>query len=85
MTTIVWLPLNRIISPALSRTATPRRSESGSVPINISAPTALAKSVAILSAGFSSGFGDLTVGKLPSGVACSCTMWTSLYPACASV
>ena len=70
--------------PSKSRTATPKRSESGSVPTTISAPILFAKAIAIDKASGSSGFGDFTVGKSPSGSACSGTIFTSLYPAFAN-
>ena len=62
-------------------TAKPTLSASGSVPITISALTAFAKSIAILKASGSSGLGDFTVLKLPSGIACSLTICKSLNPA----
>ncbi|MNE64647.1 hypothetical protein D3C80_1600680 [compost metagenome] len=80
--TIVWFPFNKIILPSLLRTATPKRSQSGSVPTTISEFVLSAKASAIVKASGSSGFGDLTVGKSPSGTACSGTICTFLYPAC---
>ena len=81
MATIAWLPLRSSSSLFSFLTAIPRRSASGSVPITISAPIALAFSIAICRASGSSGFGDLTVGKSPSGLACSSIIETCLYPA----
>ena len=81
MTTMVWLPFSKVILPLRSLTAIPRRSLSGSVPITISAVTFSAKSKAIFKAAGSSGLGDLTVGKLPLGSACSATICTLEYPA----
>jgi hypothetical protein len=69
---------NNLIVPSKSRTATPNRSESGSVPTTISAPILFAKAIAIDNASGSSGFGDFTVGKSPFGSACSGTIFTSV-------
>ena len=66
----------------MSLTAIPNRSESGSVPITISALILSANSNAIFNAAGSSGLGDFTVGKFPSGLRCSSTMVTSVNPAC---
>ena len=79
--TIVWLPLSSTILPWRSRTAIPIRSQSGSVPITISAPISSAFLSANVRASGSSGLGDFTVGKLPSGTACSSTMCTLVKPA----
>ena len=81
ITTIVWFPFISFMFPSVSLTATPNLSQSGSVPITISAPILFAKSVAIFKASGSSGFGDFTVGKSPSGTLCSSTICTSVYPA----
>ena len=62
-------------------TANPILSASGSVPITISALTDLAMFIAIFKASGSSGLGDFTVLKLPSGIACSLTICKSLNPA----
>jgi len=59
-------------------TASPTRSLSGSVPTTISAFIFSAKAVAIAKASGSSGFGDFTVGKFPSGTSCSATIFTFL-------
>ena len=67
--------------PWLFLTAIPNLSQSGSVPITISAFVCSAISIAILSASGSSGFGEITVGKSPSGVACCATTCTFVYPA----
>ena len=58
--------------------AIPTLSASGSVPITISASISLANAMAIFNASGSSGFGDLTVGKLPSGISCSFTICRSV-------
>ena len=76
--TMVWLPLSNCILPSEFRTATPNLSQSGSVPITISAFSFSASSKAIFSAAGSSGFGEATVGKSPSGFSCSFTKWTFL-------
>ena len=47
----------------------------------MSASILSARSVAILSAAGSSGFGDFTVGKSPFGILCSSTICTSVKPA----
>ena len=60
---------------------TPNLSESGSVPNTISACFSSASFTAKFNASFSSGFGDATVGKSPSGFSCSLTINTFLYPA----
>ena len=70
----VWLPVSRVILPRSSRTPTPMRSQSGSVPITMSAFFSFASSTAIASAGAFSGFGDSTVGKRPSKTSCSGTV-----------
>ena len=76
--TIAWLPFIMVKSPFSFLTAIPKRSQSGSVPITISAFSFLAKSIAIFNASGSSGFGETTVGKSPLGSACSSTMVTFL-------
>ena len=58
----------------------PTRSESGSVPITMDAPTCLAKATASASAAPSSGLGLCTVGNAPSGIAWEGTSWTFLNP-----
>ena len=68
----------------LSLTATPSLSQSGSVPITISASIFFASWSANSNASGSSGFGDLTVGKSPSGLAWDATTCTFLYPASSS-
>ena len=68
-TAAVWLPFKRMISSKLFLTAIPTRSASGSQPITISAFISLDLLIAMLSASCSSGFGDIRVGKLPSGIA----------------
>ena len=55
---MVWFPFNNLIFPSKSRTATPNRSESGSVPTTISAPIFSANAIAIDNASGSSGFGE---------------------------
>ena len=62
------------------RSATPMRSESGSVASTRSAPSLAARSMAIDMVLRSSGFGDSTVGKLPSITACSGTSFTFVKP-----
>ena len=84
ITTIVWFPFINFMFPSVSLTATPNRSQSGSVPIRISASILSAKAVAIFKASGSSGFGDVTVGKSPSGRLCSSTICTFEYPALAN-
>ena len=81
MITIVWFPLSKTILPSVFLTATPSLSESGSVPITISAFVFSANANAMVNASGSSGFGDFTVGKFPSGSACSATIFTSVKPA----
>ena len=56
----------------------PTLSQSGSVPKTRSAPISLAFSIAMVSASFSSGLGERTVEKLPSGSSCSLTTVTSI-------
>ena len=75
------MPFNKTSFPELSLTAIPSLSQSGSVPITISAFTLLARSIAISKASGSSGFGDFTVGKSPFGNDCSSTICTFLKPA----
>jgi hypothetical protein len=70
----VWLPVSRTIAPPALRTPTPMRSQSGSVPMMMSAPSLSARSTAIFRAGAFSGLGDLTVGKRPSRTSCSGTV-----------
>ncbi len=55
-------------------TAIPSLSASGSVAITRSALFFSAVSIAIFNASGSSGFGDFTVGKLPSVISCSGTL-----------
>jgi len=70
----VWLPVSSTILPEPSRTPTPIRSQSGSVPMMASAPIRSARSEAIFKAGAFSGFGEATVGNRPSGMSCSGTV-----------
>ena len=70
----IWLPVSNSNSPEEPLTATPILSQSGSVPITISAPLFLAKSIAIFKDAPFSGLGDFTVGNLPSGESCSLTV-----------
>ena len=58
-----------------------QRSASGSSAMAMSAPTRSASASNRSDAPFSSGFGKGTVGKSPSGAACSATTWTSVNPA----
>ena len=60
--------------------AIPTLSESGSVAITRSALIFLAIFIASSNAADSSGLGDLTVGKFPSGLACSSTIYTLSKP-----
>ena len=62
------------------RTAMPTRSVSGSQPITMSAWSSWAFSMAKAKAAGSSGLGDCTVGKLPSGVAWASNTCTFLKP-----
>ena len=68
------MPFSSTYSPFLLRSATPIRSESGSVARTRSAPSLAARSIAIDMVLRSSGLGDSTVGKFPSMTACSFTM-----------
>ena len=67
-------------SPSVFLTTTPTLSQSGSVPIIMSAPSFFAFSIAILKTSFSSGFGYFTVEKLGSGNSCSFITSTFLNP-----
>ena len=58
----------------------PTRSASGSLAITISASIFFANAIAIESASAFSGFGDTTVGKLPSFTICSGTQFTFSNP-----
>ena len=58
----------------------PNLSASGSVAIITSASTFLANLIPISNADGSSGFGNSTVEKFPSGTACSSTTYTFLKP-----
>ena len=78
---ITSLPFNSTSSLFLSRTAIPSLSPSGSVPMIISALCLYPSLSAIAKASVSSGFGDVTVGKSPSGTLCSSTINTLLNPA----
>ena len=78
-----WFPLSSCSCPSKPLTATPNRSLSGSVPMTMSALVCSPKAKAIAKASGSSGFGELTVGKLPSGSACALTIFT-VYPAFSS-
>ncbi len=69
----IWLPVSSRIAPAASRTATPIRSQSGSVATTRSACCSRASAIASVSASAFSGFGLFTVGKRPSNAACSAT------------
>ncbi len=84
ISTIAWFPFRMVMLPSASRTAMPKRSQSGSVPITISAFSLFAKSMAICSASGSSGLGETTVGKSPSGFAWASTTVTLVYPAISS-
>ena len=66
--------------PVLSLTYIPSLSASGSVAIITSASTFFARSIPMANADGSSGFGDLTVLKSPSGTVCSSTTYTCLKP-----
>ena len=76
----VWLPFSRTYSPLALRSATPIRSESGSVASTRSAPSREPSSMALAIVLRSSGLGDSTVGKLPSMTACSSTSETFVKP-----
>ena len=76
----VWLPFTNTHSPLLSLQAIPTRSASGSEAITMSASIFLAKAMAMESASAFSGFGDTTVGKLPSFTICSGTVLTFSNP-----
>ena len=77
----IWLPVNQCHCFSLSRTITPRRSASGSL-AKIRSSSSVACSTAILKASLSSGLGDPTVLKSPSGTICSLTTFTFSKPCC---
>ena len=74
------MPFSSTYSPCLLRSATPMRSESGSVANTRSAPSRAASSMAFDMVLRSSGLGDSTVGKLPSTTDCSGTSVTFVKP-----
>ncbi len=76
----IWLPVRSSIAPERPRTATPIRSQSGSVAITTSHFALSAVATAIASASAFSGLGDLTVGNRGSKAICSGTS-TTLQPA----
>ena len=76
----VWLPLISTHSPLSSLQAIPTRSASGSLAITKSASISLARFTAIVNASAFSGFGETTVGKLPSLIICSGTVYTFSNP-----
>lgn len=71
-----WLPESALNSPLSSLTATPRRSESGSVPNTTSACILSASAMPMDKVSLNSGLGTLTVENSGSLVVCSSTTET---------